>query len=97
MSIFVTLQAAEGDTRINIDPSILHHQRLKEANQGLDSLLSHGGNVIGSLKDQGFTLKVLFMLSFNCGMCVCLSHVVFYFHPCHLPFPPPSPTGLLVT
>lgn len=55
---YCTLQAAEGDTKISIDPSLHHHQRLEEANKGLDDLLGHGSDIIGNLKNQRFTLKV---------------------------------------
>ena len=55
-----TLQASEDDTRISIDPSLHHHQRLEEANRGLDNILSHGADILGNLKDQRFTLKVKF-------------------------------------
>ena len=53
-----SLQASEGDTKISIDPSLHHHQRLEEANRGLDNVLSHGADILGNLKDQRFTLKV---------------------------------------
>ena len=58
LKLVYSLQASESDTKISIDPSLHHHQRLEEANRGLDNVLSHGADILGNLKAQRFTLKV---------------------------------------
>ena len=49
-----------------------HHQKLSEANSNLDSLLSHGSNVIENLRSQRFTLKV--------RMIICTTSALFLEH-----------------
>ena len=49
--------ASEGDTTIAMDHGLHHHQRLQDANRGLDHILNHGRDIVDNLKNQGFTLK----------------------------------------
>ena len=49
--------ASEGDTTIAMDHGLHHHERLQEANRGLDNILNHGRDIVENLKNQGFTLK----------------------------------------
>lgn len=54
---YLSQSASEGDTTIAMDHGLHHHERLQEANRGLDHILNHGRDIVENLKNQGFTLK----------------------------------------
>lgn len=54
---FTTNDAAAAQATVMIDPALQHHSRLTESNRHMDDLLSHGGSILGNLRDQRVTLK----------------------------------------
>src|SRR5690349_14474813 len=48
---------ANGETTIDLDYSLQHHTQMNNAHRGVDDMLSTGGNILSSLKNQRELLK----------------------------------------
>ncbi len=57
-SFFFSLQAVSNDTKIIIDHSLQHHNRLYNANKGIDEVIGSGSSILANLKEQRLSLKV---------------------------------------
>ncbi len=58
ISLFFFLQAVSNDTKIIIDHSLQHHNRLYNANKGIDEVIGSGSSILANLKEQRLSLKV---------------------------------------
>lgn len=48
---------ANADTTIELDYSLQHHSQMNNAHRGVDEMLSTGGNILNSLRNQRDVLK----------------------------------------
>lgn len=48
---------ANAETTIDLDYSLQHHTQMNNAHQGVDEMLSNGGNILDSLRNQREMLK----------------------------------------
>jgi golgi SNAP receptor complex member 2 len=48
---------ANAETTIDLDLSLQHHTQMNNAHQGVDEMLSTGGNILNSLRNQRDMLK----------------------------------------